>query len=206
MATFFQSFELRHSQFPLVTRKTSLPRYPNGNDPQNRSAHFSNLQTNLNEKTKCLLKKYFFDFTQKLFPIATDNKTEEEITIFRNTTLGFSEIAPEVVINNISKLSKSSTVPVKNNKYDLNILKNSVDKDSPERFQDQIESFMKVFSDIFSKRHWDLHKCDVTTQWIEVEPGSKPLKIPRFAMPLHYKADLRKKTEVFFGKKAINTM
>ena len=45
-----------------------------------------------------------FDPTEEVIPIAIDNKTEEEITIYKNTTLGFSEIVPEGVINNISKL------------------------------------------------------------------------------------------------------
>ena len=47
-----------------------------------------------------------FDLTEEVIPIAVDNKTEEEITIYKNTTLGFSEIVPEAVINNISKLPK----------------------------------------------------------------------------------------------------
>ena len=68
-----------------------------------------------------------FDVTEKVVPIPIDNKTEEEITIYKNTTLGFSEIVPEAVINNISKLPKSLPAPIKNNKCDLNFLKKSVD-------------------------------------------------------------------------------
>ena len=56
-----------------------------------------------------------FDFTEEVIPIAIDNKTEEEITIYKNTTLGFSEFVPEAVINNISKLPKSLPVPIKKN-------------------------------------------------------------------------------------------
>ena len=54
-----------------------------------------------------------FDLTEEVIPIAIDNKTEEEITIYKNTTLGFSEIVPEAVINNISKLPKSLPAPIK---------------------------------------------------------------------------------------------
>ena len=39
-----------------------------------------------------------FDLTENVIPIAIDNKTEEEIMIYKNTTLGFSEIVPEAVI------------------------------------------------------------------------------------------------------------
>ena len=93
----------------------------------------------------------FFDLTEEVIPIAIENKTEEEITIYKNTTLGFSEIVPEAVINNISKLPKSLPASIKNNKYDLNILKRSVDKDIPKRFHDQFGSLVREFSAIFSK-------------------------------------------------------
>ena len=96
------------------------------------------------------------DLTEEVIPIAIDNRTEEEITIYKNTTLGFSEIEPEAVINNISKLHKSLPAPIKNNKFDLNNLKKSVDKDIPKRFHDQFGSLVKEFSDIFSKSEWDL--------------------------------------------------
>ena len=105
----------------------------------------------------------FFDFTEEVIPIAIDNKTEEEITIYKNTTLGFSEIVQEAVKNNISKVPKLLPALIKNNKYDLNILKKSVDKDIPKRFHDQFGSLVKEFSDIFSKSQWDSGKCDVTT-------------------------------------------
>ena len=62
---------------------------------------------------------------------------------------------------------------------------------------------MKKFSDIFSKSEWDLGKCDVTTHRMEVEPGSKPVKIPTRRMPLHYKEDLQKKIDAFLEKELI---
>ena len=144
-----------------------------------------------------------FDLTEEVIPIAIDNKTEEEITIYKNTTLAFSEIVPEAVKNNISKLPKSLPAPIKNNKHDLNILKKSVDKDIPKRFHDRLGSLVKEFSDTFSTSEWDLAKCDVTTHRIEVEPGSEPVKIPTRRMPLHYKEDLQKKIDVFLEKDVI---
>ena len=82
------------------------------------------------------------------------------------------------MINNISKLPKPLPAPIKNKKYDLNILKKSVDKDIPKRFHDQFGSLVNELSDIFATSVWDLGKCDVTTHQIEVEPRSKPVKIP----------------------------
>ena len=144
-----------------------------------------------------------FDLTEEVILIAIDNKTEEEITIYKNTTLGFSEIVPEALINNISKLPKSLAVPIKNNKHDLNNLKKSVDKDIPKRFHDQFGSSVKKFSDTFPKSEWDSGKCEVTTHRIEVEPGSKPVRIPTRRMPLHYKEDLQKKIDVFLEEELI---
>ena len=144
-----------------------------------------------------------FDLTEEVIPIAIDNKTEEEITIYKNTTLGFSEIVPKAVINNISKLPKSLPAPIKNNNYDLNILKTSVDKDIPKCFHGQFGSLVKEFSDIFSKSEWDLGKRDVTTHRIEVAPGLKHVKIRSRKMPLHYKEDLQKKNDVFLEKELI---
>ena len=92
-----------------------------------------------------------FDLTEEVIPIAIDNKTEEEITIYKNTTLGFSEVVPEAVINSISKLPKSLPAPIKNTRYDLSTLKKSVEKDIPKRFLDQFGSLVKEFSDIFFK-------------------------------------------------------
>ena len=75
-----------------------------------------------------------FDFTEEVIPIAIGHKTEEEITIYKNTTLGFSEIVAEAVINNLSKLPKSLPAPIKNNKYDLNILKKLLTRISQSAF------------------------------------------------------------------------
>ena len=147
--------------------------------------------------------KVLLDLTREVIPIAIDNKSEEEITIYKNTTLGFSDIVPEAVTNNFSKLTKPLPVPIKSSKYDLNILKKSVGKVIPKRFRDQIASSVKKFSHLFSKSEWDLGKCDVTTHRFEVKPGWKPVKIPSLRMPLHYKEDLLKKINVFLEKELI---
>ena len=155
------------------------------------------------QKNEVSAPNVLFDFREEVIPIAINNKTEEEITIYKNTTLGFSETLPEAVMNNISKLPKPLPAPIKNNKYDLNSLKNSVDKDIPKRSHDQFGSLVKEFSDIFSKSEWDLGKCDVTTHRIQVKPGSKSVKIPTRRMPLHYKEDLQRKIDVFLEEDLI---
>ena len=75
------------------------------------------------------------------------------MTIYKNTTLGFSEIVPEAVMNNISKLSKPLPAPIKDKKYNLNILNYSVDKDISKRFHDQFGSLVKDFSAVSSNQN-----------------------------------------------------
>ena len=60
---------------------------------------------------------------------------------------------------------------MKNNKYDLKILKKYVDKDIPKRFHDHVGSLVREFSHKYSKSEWDLGKCDVATHRIKVEHG-----------------------------------
>ena len=202
MITFFESFRQKRSVSPGHTR--IIPAHiPNWKRPPIQVCALFEPKDKFEPNNEVFAPNVLFDFTEEVIPIAIDNKTEEEITIYKNTTLGFSEIVPEAVINNIPKMPKSLPAPIKKNKYDLNILKKSVDKDIPNRFHDQFGSLVREFSDIFPKSEWDLGKCDVTTHQIEVEPGSKPVKIPTRRMPLHYKEDLQKKFDVFLEKELI---
>ena len=167
-----------------------------------KSAHYSNLEINLNQITKYPHQMYFLILQKRSFrwPLTTKVKKRSRS---KNTTHRFSEIVPEAVINNISNLPKPLPAPIKNNKYDLNILEKSVDKENPKRFHDQFGSLKEKCPDIFSKSEWDLGKCDVTTHRTEVKPGSKPVKISSRRMPLLYKEDLQEKIDVFLEKELI---
>ena len=110
---------------------------PNWKRPPTQVCALFEPKDNFEPNNKVFASNVLFDLTEDLIPIAINNKTEEEIiTIYKNTTLGFSEIVPEAVINNTSKLPKPLLAPIKNNKYDLNNLKKSVDKDIRKRFRD----------------------------------------------------------------------
>ena len=121
MTTFFESFRLRNSQCHLVTRESFLPTYPTENDPQIQFCALFEPKDKFEPNNDVSAQNILFDFTEEVIPTAIDKKTEEEITIYKNTTLGFSELVPEAVINYISKMPKSLPVPIKNNKHDLNI-------------------------------------------------------------------------------------
>ena len=145
-----------------------------------------------------------FDLSDEIIPIAIDNRTENDITIYKDTTLGFSEIVPPAVLNYITnEEAPLQMTPLKPDKYDLDRVKKSVKGPIPRDCQEQFARLVDDFRDIFSKTEWDLGKCDVTQHRIELEPGSRPVKIPCRRMPLHYKEDLQNKIDVFVEKELI---
>ena len=61
----------------------------------------------------------FFDFTEEVIPKTIDDKSEKQVTIYINKTLEVSEIVPEAVMNNTSKMPKSLPVPIKKKQFEL---------------------------------------------------------------------------------------
>ena len=108
--------------------------------------------------------------------------------IHKNTTLGQSELVATDKIQNISTLKnrKSSKLTDKNDaKYDLKLVKNSVDTGISLEAKAKFSELINDFSDVFSKNEWDIGQCDVTVHKIQVEAGSRPIKLPNRRMPLH---------------------
>ena len=105
---------------------------------------------------------------------------------------------PPAVLNGITKEEAPlKMTPLKTDKYD------SVKGPIPRECQEQFARLVDDFQDIFSKTEWDLKKCDVTQHRIDLEPGSRPVKIPCRRMPLHYKKDLQNKIDVFLEKELV---
>ena len=88
-------------------------------------------------------------------------------------------------------------------KYDLKLVKNSIDTGFSQEAKAKFSKLIKDFSDVFSKKEWDIGQCDVTAHKNQVEPGSRPFKLPNRRMPLNYKDDLQKKIDAFLEKKLI---
>ena len=91
----------------------------------------------------------------------------------------------------------------KDAKYDLKLVKNSIDTGISLEAKAKLSELINEFSDVFSQNEWDIGQCDVTAHKIQVEPGSRPIKLPNRRMPLHYKNDLQEKTDAFLEKKLI---
>ena len=118
----------------------NLAHIPNWKRPPLQVCALFEPKDKFEKNTEVSAPNVFLDLTEEVIPIAINNKTGEEIVIYKNIPLGFSEILPEAVINNISKLHKPLHAPIKYNKYDLKKLEKSVDKDIPKRFHDQFGS------------------------------------------------------------------
>ena len=97
-----------------------------------------------------------FDLTEEVIPVAIDNRTDNDVTIYKDTTLGFSEIVPPAVLNSISHdETQLQVLPAKPNKYDLNLVKKSVVEPIPRSCQEKFARLVDDFQDIFSKSEWD---------------------------------------------------
>ena len=153
-----------------------------------------------------------FNYSEETIPIVFNNTASSDITIYKNTTLGTSEIVSEDCLNNVSqspsprpsqKPNQSQVKTKKNMKYDLESLFSNLGEDIDENYRQQFKDLVQEFERVFSSSEWDLGKCDVTSHKIDVYPGSKPVKIPNRRMPLHYKEDLQNKIDVFLDKELI---
>ena len=137
-----------------------------------------------------------FDFSDEMIPVIMTNTTDSEFTIFKNTTLGSSELVSDEFINNVSRQLLAPSAPpaagsVQNwtdsSRYDLQTVITSVDPTFHRQYHQQFAALVKEFRHVFSSSELDLGNCDATSHKTGVHPGSKPIKIPNCRMPLHYK-------------------
>ena len=137
-----------------------------------------------------------FNYSEEVIPIALANKAHTDVTIYKNTTLGFSEVTPDGWLNGISPMPKPLPV-TQLSKYDLRHVTQAIDSSVSPDCQNKFKDLVQEYKSIFSKSEWDLGKCDAITHKIEVYAGAKPVKLPNRRMPLHYKQDLQDKLDVF---------
>ena len=134
-----------------------------------------------------------FNFAEETIPVMVTNTVDEAVMIHKNTTLGQSELVATDKNQNISTLKSRKSPKItdkKDAKYDLKLVKNSIDTGIFPEAKAKFSELINEFSDVFSKNEWDIGQCDVTAHKIQVEPGSRPIKLPNRRMPLHYKDDL----------------
>ena len=79
--------------------------------------------------------------------------------------------------------------------------KNSIDTGISQEAKAKFSKPINAFSVVFWKNEWDIGQCHVTAHKIQVEPGSRPIKLLNRRLPSHYKDDLREKIQAFPEKK-----
>ena len=84
-------------------------------------------------------------------------------------------------------------------------VKTTVHKQLPVSLQDEFDSLIDNFSDVFFKNECNIGKCNVTSHKVDVCPGSRPVKLPNRRMPLHYKEGRSEKLDVFLEKHLITS-
>ena len=99
------------------------------------------------------------------------------MTIYENTTLGFSEVIQDGWLNGISLTPKPLPV-TQFSKYDLRHVTQAIDSSVPSDCQNKFKDPVQEYKGVFSKNEWDLGKRDAITTKIQVYPGAKPVKLP----------------------------
>ena len=68
----------------------------------------------------------------------------------------------------------------------------------------QFAQLLCTFSDVFLKSEWDIGKCDLVRQKIDLHPVcSKLVKLPKCRMPMRFKKNLRQEIDIFSNHKLI---
>ena len=143
-----------------------------------------------------------FCFEKGLVPITIANKNDEVLTIYKDTTLGSSQMVSDRLIQEVNRKQMKNYYTV-DPRYDLENVKKAIGKKLNNNCREDFRNLIDDYSDIFSISQWDLGKCDATSYRIDVKPGSQPIKLPNRRMPMHYKDNLEEKTDAFKAKELI---
>ena len=163
---------------------------------------FSNLWENSLLAETFQLPTYLFDFSDKTIPVILTNKTDSEIRIYKNTTLGSSELLSDDIVNNVSRplIARWAAPdagwipkPKEYSKYNLQTVINSVDPNIHWRNHQQFAALANEITHVFFSSEWDLVKWDATSHRNDVYPDLKPIKIPNQTIRLWVNS-------VFLGK------
>ena len=150
-----------------------------------------------------------FSFTEETILVMVTYTGAEAVMMYTETTLGQSALVAMDEIQNISTLKSRESPRVtdkKDVKCDLKLVKNSIDTGISPEAKPKSSELISELSDVFSKNEWDIGQCHVTAHKIQVEPRSRPLKLPNRRMPLRYQSDLQKRNRCFLGEKTYHAL
>ena len=143
-----------------------------------------------------------FSNEKGIVPTTIANTKDEVLTIYKDTTLGWSHLVSDRLIQEINQKQMKNYNEV-DPKDDLENVKEAISKEINNNCRADFRNLIDDHSDIFSFNQWDLGNCDATSHRKDVKPGSKPIKLPNRRMPVHYKDNLKEKIDAFMSKELI---
>ena len=143
-----------------------------------------------------------FSSEKRLVPITIANTNDEVLTIYKDTTLGLSQLVSDRLIQEMNQKQTEIYNDV-DPKYDLENVKKAISKEKNNSCRADFRNLIDDYSNIFSINQWDLGKCDATSQRREFKPGSQPINLPNRKMPVPYKDDFKEKIDAFVTKELI---
>ena len=100
-----------------------------------------------------------FNSAEETIPVMVTNSGHEKVMIHKDTTLRESELVGMDEIQNISTLKSGRSPKLtekKDAKYDLKLVKNSIDTGISLEAKAKFSELIIEFSDVFSKNEWDV--------------------------------------------------
>ena len=104
-------------------------------------------QSKVSTKNDFSVPNNLFNYSQEIIPIALKNEADNDVTIYKNTTLGFSAVVPDGWLNGISPMPKPLPV-TQLSKYDLRHVTQAVDSSVPpdcrNKFRDLVQEYKNI--------------------------------------------------------------
>ena len=147
-------------------------------------------QTRFIDNENQIAQDALISFEKGIVSITISNTNHEVFTIYKDTTLGLSQLVSDRLIME-TKPKQMENYDKVEPKYDLEKVKKAKNKEINNNCRADYRTLIDDFSDIFSINQWNLGNWDATSHRIDVKPGSQPLKLPIRRMPVHYKDDLK---------------
>ena len=119
-----------------------------------------------------------------IVPISFANTNDEVLTIYKDTTLGSSQLVSGRLIQEIDQKQMQNYNEV-DPKYDLENVKKAITKEINNNCRADFRNLIDDYSDIFSINQWDLGKCDATGHRIDLKQKIDTFMTNELMIPCH---------------------